>query len=71
MKAAGFGVPLKVAAYVLAALLLSFSRVAAWAQQVVMFSDDAARVHSQLFICEWGRHRSKSMNGIVRQPSRP
>jgi len=50
MKGACFGVPLRVAAYVLAALLLSFPAVAAQAQQVVMFSSDAAPVHSQLFI---------------------
>jgi TolB protein len=50
MKAACFGVPLKVATYVLAALLLSFPAVAAQAQQVIMFSSDAAPVHSRLFI---------------------
>jgi len=50
MKAACFGAPLKVAASVLAALLLSFPAVAAQAQQVIMFSSDATPVHSQLFI---------------------
>lgn len=52
MKAACFGVPLQVAAYVLAALLLSFPAVASQAQHVVMFSSDAAPVHSQLFIAK-------------------
>ena len=50
MKVAGFGVPLKVAAYVLAALLLSLPVVVARAQQVIMFASNFFPVHSQLFI---------------------
>src|SRR5208282_5683193 len=50
MRAACFGVPLKIAASVLPALLLSFPAVAAQAQQIIMFSSDATPVHSQLFI---------------------
>ena len=50
MKAAGFGVPLKVAAYVSAVLMLSFADPAARAQQVIMFASNVFPVHSQLFI---------------------
>ena len=50
MKVAGFGVPLKVAAYVLVVLLLSFADPAVGAQKVIMFASNVFPLHSQLFI---------------------
>jgi len=50
MKTDRLGVPLKVAAYVLVVLLLSFADPAVGAQQVIMFASNVFPLHSQLFI---------------------